>query len=131
MRDRHVIIAGAVLVLAVISGPVWFAKASGANAGGPVLKRPGAERTCVLPTPVMRASHMNLLVTWRDQVVRDGHRTWISPDGKAYTASLTGTCLRCHASRAEFCDRCHAYAGVAPACWTCHLDAAPAARSTP
>ena len=28
--------------------------------------------------------------------------------------SLTGTCLRCHANKAEFCDRCHAYAGVSP-----------------
>jgi hypothetical protein len=36
--------------------------------------------------------------------------------------SLTQTCMRCHESRADFCDRCHAYAGAQPACWGCHVD---------
>jgi hypothetical protein len=67
---------------------------------------------------------MDLLMTWRDDVVRRNVRTWTAPNGKAYTASLSGTCLRCHANKAEFCDRCHTYAGVTPYCWDCHVDPA-------
>jgi hypothetical protein len=49
-------------------------------------------------------------------------RTFTAFDGKSYTMALTQTCLKCHASKADFCDRCHNYAGVAPYCWDCHID---------
>jgi hypothetical protein len=84
-----------------------------------------------MPVEYMRTSHMDLLIDWRDRVVRENVRTWSAPDGRTHPIGLTGTCLRCHASKAEFCDRCHTYAGVAPSCWDCHVDPASLERSTP
>jgi hypothetical protein len=77
----------------------------------------------------MRERHMALLIEWRDAVVRNNVRTYTAPDGRRYTISLTKTCLGCHTSKAEFCDRCHAFSGVSPYCWDCHVDPAVAARS--
>ncbi len=74
---------------------------------------------------------MQVLTEWRDLVVRQGVRSWTSPGGVTYTASLTGTCLRCHGRHADFCDRCHTFAGAAPACWDCHADTPAEGRSTP
>ncbi len=131
MHDRHVILLVLVLFLVLITTPIWYARAAGTTARGPEPKLPELEKACVMPVEYMRTSHMDLLMTWRDQVVRQNLRTWTSPGGKAYTISLTGTCLRCHASKADFCDRCHTYAGVTPYCWDCHVDPAPLHRSRP
>jgi hypothetical protein len=54
--------------------------------------------------------------------VREHNRKFVAFDGKTYTISLTQTCMKCHTSKAEFCDRCHEYAGVTPYCWDCHID---------
>jgi [DsrC]-trisulfide reductase subunit J len=129
MRERHVIVAALVVFIALVTVPFWYARAGGVSAAAPDVKLPEHEKACVMPVDYMRASHMDLLVTWRDQVVRQGARTWTAPDGKAYTASLSGTCLRCHENKAEFCDRCHDYAGVTPSCWNCHVDPAAIKRS--
>ncbi|MCX6543332.1 MAG: sulfate reduction electron transfer complex DsrMKJOP subunit DsrJ [Acidobacteria bacterium] len=131
MRDRAVIIVALACFLVVLSTPVWYARAAGVTAKAPELKRPATEKACVMPVAYMRASHMDLLMTWRDDVVRRNARTWVSPDGKTFTKSLTGTCLRCHANKAEFCDRCHAYSNVTPYCWDCHVDPALIQRSGP
>jgi hypothetical protein len=80
------------------------------------------DKQCVLPTEEMRAYHMQLLIDWRDQVVRTGNRVWTSPSGKNYEPSLSNTCLGCHANKAEFCDQCHNYVAVTPNCWGCHLE---------
>jgi cytochrome c553 len=122
MRDRHVIIAALIVFVALLTFPIWYARAAGTTARGPEPKLPETEKACVMPLEYMRASHMELLLTWRDDVVRRNVRTWTAPDGKSYTTSLSGTCLRCHANKAEFCDRCHTYAGVTPYCWDCHVD---------
>jgi predicted amidophosphoribosyltransferase len=78
---------------------------------------------------------MQLLVEWRESVVRDDQRKFKAPNGKVYEKNLTRTCLeQCHANKREFCDRCHAYAGISgPYCWDCHNDARVmvAARSAP
>ena len=124
MRDRWAILGGLAAVLALLTAPVWVNLTRGAAAAAPALERPAGESACVAPVAFMRASHMQLLAEWRDAVVRRGIRTWTGPDGRVYRISLTGTCLRCHASKARFCDRCHSFAGVAPACWTCHIDPA-------
>jgi hypothetical protein len=67
---------------------------------------------------------MQLLVNWREQVVRQGDRTYRTSDGRVYEISLTGTCImKCHTVKADFCDRCHTYAAVkGPYCWDCHVD---------
>jgi cytochrome c553 len=131
MRERTVIIASLALFLVLLTSPVWYAKAAGTTASPPELKRPATETVCVLPVDQIRASHMTLLVSWRDDVVRRQDRSYVSPDGKTYAKSLTGTCLRCHSNKAEFCDRCHAYANVVPYCWDCHVDPASLQRSRP
>ena len=71
------------------------------------------------PASYMRGSHMQLLIEWRDEAVREGERTLRAFNGKTYDMSLTRTCLtQCHTNRNEFCDRCHDYAGVSdPYCW--------------
>ena len=80
----------------------------------------------------MRNSHMQLLVDWREQVVRDNQRQFTSYTGKVYEKSLTRTCLQCHTNKAEFCDRCHRYAAVSgPYCWDCHNDRQLTASSLP
>jgi hypothetical protein len=79
----------------------------------------------------MRTSHMNLLIGWREQVVRAGARDFTNPGGKHFNMSLTPTCLeQCHGSKADFCDKCHTYAAVSPPCWNCHVDSPPAVRSS-
>ena len=80
------------------------------------------ERKCVMPTDYMRANHMQLLVDWREAVVRDGQREFVNPEGKKFTASLSNTCMECHSNKTQFCDQCHNYVAVTPNCWGCHLD---------
>ncbi len=79
-----------------------------------------AEKECVEDEAWMRRNHMNLLLTWRDEALRDTHRVYVNGEGRRYDVSLIRTCLGCHSNRSEFCDRCHAYAGVQPYCWRCH-----------
>ena len=71
----------------------------------------------------MRRTHMQLLidVARRGGPRRTGASTW-PPTGRQYDKSLTRTCLRCHADKADFCDRCHEYLEVSPHCWECHVD---------
>ncbi len=71
----------------------------------------GGDGKCVEPTDYMRANHMMLLVSARDRIVRGGE--------KLDKYHIEG-CKNCHAKRAEFCDRCHGYAGVKPECFGCH-----------
>ncbi len=121
MRDRLWIIAGLVLFLAAITAPFWYRPAHARDlAKLPELVLPANQRQCVAPVSYMRASHMVLLTNWRQQVVRDGERKYVAFNGRVYQKSLTATCLGCH-NKEQFCDRCHAFAGVSgPYCWNCH-----------
>ncbi len=127
MRDRGLIIGGLILFLGLATFPVWYNLATGATPKGPEPERPAREKSCVAPVAYMRTSHMELLTGWRDQVVREHLRDYVAFDGKTYVKNLTGTCMKCHASKADFCDRCHTFAGVAPYCWDCHVDPKQAA----
>ena len=80
------------------------------------------DRKCVMPKDYMRASHMQMLVDWREAVVRDGQREFVNPEGKKFVASLSNTCLDCHSNKSQFCDQCHNYVAVTPNCFGCHLD---------
>lgn len=122
MRDRGIIVGGLALFLVLITFPMWYNLATGTTSRAPELKRPVEEKNCVAPVEYMRTSHMELLTTWRDQVVRQNVRTFKAFDGTTYTMGLTQTCMKCHTSKADFCDRCHGYAGVTPYCWDCHID---------
>ena len=122
MRDRGLIIGGLILFLGVITLPAWYNLAAGTTPKGPEPKRPAQEKNCVAPVEYMRTSHMDLLLNWRDAVVRQHVRKFVAFDGRTHTMGLTQTCMGCHTSKAEFCDRCHDYAGVSPYCWDCHID---------
>jgi hypothetical protein len=122
MRDRGLILGGLTLFVGLMTSPMWFNLAAGTSPKGPEPKLPTQEKHCVAPVEYMRTSHMNLLASWREEVVRGSGRTFVAFDGTTYTMSLTQTCLKCHGSKADFCDRCHEYAGVTPYCWDCHID---------
>ena len=121
MYDAGKIIIGLVIFICLITFPVWYALSNRSAASGPELEIVTEEENCVEPVPYMRAKHMELLNDWRQSAVREGNRIYTSSDGEEYDMSLTGTCLDCHANKAEFCDRCHDYTGVKPNCWECHI----------
>jgi hypothetical protein len=122
MHDAGKIITGLVIFLAIVISPVLYQTVKGADVGPPELTLPTGTQQCVTETAYMRVLHMDLLNEWRDDAVRTRSRTYIGLGGKEYDKSLTATCMGCHSSRDEFCDRCHAYVGVKPYCWDCHGD---------
>jgi hypothetical protein len=133
MRDRLWILAGLTAFVVFVTIPFWHPLLSPQRvSSGPNLVLPARERQCVAPAAVMRSEHMQLLVNWREDVVRHGAREYVAFNGKTYGKSLSTTCLGCHRKQ-EFCDRCHAYAGVSePYCWTCHSEpGTKIARSMP
>ena len=65
---------------------------------------------------------MQLLMDWRDDVVRSNRRIVTTDDGRSFYKSLSGTCMSCHQDKAGFCDKCHDYVGVTPTCWDCHIE---------
>ena len=124
MRDRPLILVGLLGFVWLFTLPLWHAYAGKYSPTAPDVKLPANEKQCVAPTPYMRDSHMQLLIDWREDVVRNNHRQFTAWNGKVYDKSLTRTCLgQCHTKKDEFCDRCHNYAGVStPYCWDCHHD---------
>ena len=98
-------------------------------AKGPEVELPANAKQCVAPVEYMRTSHMNLLIDWRETVVRAGRRDFTAAGGKHYKMSLTPTCLDMSRRPKDFCDRCHEYAAVSPPCWNCHQDARAVQRS--
>lgn len=135
MRDRSLITVGLLSFIGIVTLPVWYNIAAGTDPSAPALMRPtradasragfgesvAGELNCVAPREQMRASHMQLLGAWRDDVVRRADRQFVAYDGRHYEKNLTGTCLACHGDKAKFCDRCHDYAGVSPGCTDCHV----------
>jgi [DsrC]-trisulfide reductase subunit J len=87
-----------------------------------ILQMPEQERKCVESKAFMRTEHMQLINNWRDSVVRDGYRQYVSETtGKHYNMSLQNECMRCHSNKKKFCDECHNYMAVKPYCWDCHI----------
>ena len=125
-----------VIFLVMITIPLWQNLGKTVAAPAPSLDTPAIkqlaekDKKCVMPTEWMRANHMQMLVDWRDNVVRTKEqqvttsrgREFVAPDGKQYLASLTNTCMECHSNKVEFCDKCHNYVAAAPNCWGCHLE---------
>ena len=120
MYDRGKVLAGLGVFLFLALSPLWYGAV-----GGRLGVRPEVEiyrkGRCVEETSWMRAHHVDLLVRWRDEAVREGAKEWKGADGRVFKISLTGTCLDCHPNKERFCDRCHGYAGVEPNCWQCHV----------
>jgi len=135
MKDRGAIITGLVIFLGLLTFPIWYIIGPGHVGTPPAVELPAGMEHCVLDTQEMRDAHMALLNQWRDEVVRDGERFFTEEDGyyvheslldpahpeRGIEKSLSKTCLGCHTNKAEFCDKCHDYAGVTPYCWDCHV----------
>ncbi|ETR70603.1 MAG: HmeE1 [Candidatus Magnetoglobus multicellularis str. Araruama] len=125
LYDREKVLIGLAIFVAVISFPFWFNMGKAAPA--PELKlsnKAKAAKQCIAPTPYMRAEHMAILDLWRDTVVRDAKRVYSDNNGRQFNMSLsTGedSCMGCHVTKADFCDKCHNYASVRPYCWDCHI----------
>jgi hypothetical protein len=120
MYDAGKVITGLIIFVLLVTSPIWYnLVGKAAPMKDPVL--PKEYKECVLPADEMRAKHMTLLNDWRDDALRRGDRTEFEVDGKKYRKSLQNTCMACHTSKKEFCDRCHDYTSVTPYCWDCHL----------
>ena len=125
MNDRGKIYSGLVAFIFVVTFPFWFNLARGTSGVPPELELPVEETECVESLEVMRSSHMDLLNQWRDSVVRDGKRIYRSTSCRKYEMNLSNTCMGCHVSKVNFCDRCHNYLAVKePYCWDCHVEPA-------
>ncbi len=80
------------------------------------------KKECVESKEYMRAEHMQLLNNWRDAVVRDMYRQYVSmTSGKRFDMSLQNGCMHCHSNKKKFCDQCHNYLAVKPYCFDCHI----------
>ncbi len=127
LYDGGKILIGLIIFVAFATFPFYFnigkvnAKPEPKLDTPTILQMPEQERKCVEPKAVMRTDHMQLLNNWRDSVVRDGNRQYISSTGKHYNMSLQNECMRCHSSKKHFCDECHNYMAVKPYCWNCHI----------
>ena len=119
--DSGKVTVGIVFFLVVVLSPIWYNAFTGKAGYVPELRLPAEEKQCVESAAFMRANHMELLNLWKEMVVRTGERTYKAGDGRTYTMSLAGTCMKCHSNKDEFCDRCHSYADVQPQCWDCHV----------
>ncbi len=129
LYNAKLIVPGLIVFLVLVTLPLWYNMGKAAPApevkiDTPVIKKM-VEKQCILPKLEMRTGHMQLLNDWRTQVVRNGNRVYVAPDGKRYNMSLQNECMRCHSNKSQFCDQCHNYAGLAsastPYCWTCHI----------
>ncbi len=124
MYDRGKITLAIFIFVALATLPFWYGRGRTAAPPSISLDTPEIEslavKQCVETTAYMRSSHMELLESWRDAVVRDGNRLYVNHEGRKYPMSLSGTCLGCHSNKEKFCDRCHASSGVKPGCWSCH-----------
>lgn len=123
MYDTSKIVIGFIVFLTIFTIPFWYSQVTGDADEVPDIQRaPGIGDQCVEDVDYMRAKHMDLLNTWRDDVVRGADREYVSEEyGVTYDKSLTDTCLeQCHTNKSDFCDQCHTYVNVEPGCWECH-----------
>ena len=115
------IIAGLLIFIGLLCAPFALGTTVTKEYKQPELKLPAGEKQCIESKEFMREQHMVLLDQWRDWALRDGKRIYTNHEGKEFVISLQNTCMECHNNKAEFCDKCHADAGVTPYCWDCHI----------
>lgn len=118
MYDAGRILIGLAIFVALFAYP--FYNNLGQAYEEPKLQKAKGE-ACVEDAKWMRANHMQVLNDWRNEVVRYGNRLYVNTNGKEFEASLQNTCMECHVSKAEFCDKCHDANDVTPYCWDCHV----------
>src|SRR5512143_4142814 len=63
------------------------------------------KKECVESKEFMRTEHMQLINLWRDSVVRDMNRQYISTSNhKKFNMSLQNGCMQCHSNKKKFSD---------------------------
>ncbi len=117
MYDSGKIIIGLVIFVGFMTFPIWYTAGKAAPIPQPELPKQGK---CVESKAFMRAAHMQLLLDWRDQALREGNRWYVNKRGEKVWISLQNSCMKCHPNKDKFCDRCHTYVSVKPYCWDCH-----------
>lgn len=124
MSDAKKVFIGLIIFLVLLTFPFWYGKGRAVPSLQLKIDTPEiarlAEKKCLEPTAYMRANHMELIDSWREAVVREGQRYYVTSSGKNVTMSLSQSCLGCHSNKEQFCDACHNYAAVKPNCWSCH-----------
>ena len=124
-KKWSLIIIGLMIFVIGVTFPFWYGKGKFTPAPALSLDTPVIaqmkNKKCVEDTAFMRANHMKMLNAWRDDVVREGRRSYTAKDGRVFEKSLTGTCLSCHSNKKQFCDRCHNYVNAKPSCFDCHV----------
>ncbi|MEW6743545.1 MAG: sulfate reduction electron transfer complex DsrMKJOP subunit DsrJ [Planctomycetota bacterium] len=118
--DKRKVLTGLGIFLVLMLFPIWYSAAAGKISVIPQPKVDDSRGHCVAPRETIRVSHMELLNEWRDAVVREGERFFVTEDNRRFERSLTRTCIGCHTDRKEFCDQCHDYVSVRPNCFDCH-----------
>ncbi|TDT89171.1 sulfate reduction electron transfer complex DsrMKJOP subunit DsrJ [Pseudodesulfovibrio indicus] len=121
MQNGFPIIVGLAIFIGALCAPFVWGKTVTHQYKEPELKMPANEKECIESKEFMRTEHMQLLNDWRDWALRDGKRIYTNHKGKEFVISLQNTCMKCHTSKADFCDKCHNDAGVSPYCWDCHV----------
>ena len=119
MYDGGKIITGLIIFIALVTFPFYTNIGKTSEKPAELAAAPDEKHIGNVPMGNMRAEHMKILDTWRDEVVRGGESVTVF-DGDEYEMSIQNGCLGCHAKQ-EFCDKCHSYAGVKPYCWDCHF----------
>ncbi len=130
MQKRGLIFFLAIAFVAAFSSPFWLNIGKGPYQP-PELTLPQDQKACIEPAEFMRAKHMDLLNTWRDEAIREGKTIYVATDGKKWEISLQNTCMECHVDKAAFCDTCHLTNNVSPSCWTCHIEPEDASENLP
>lgn len=125
MNDKNKIVAGLIIFAAIVTFPFWYNMGKAVPVPEPKLsEKAKAAKVCIEPKEFMKSEHMQVLDVWRDIVVRNANRVYLSSSGKEYNISLSSgeeSCMGCHSDKVEFCDKCHNYASVDPYCWDCHI----------
>ena len=118
MYNAGKVIPGIIILILFFTAPMWL------NLGRleaiPELPVP-KDKKCVESKEFMRAYHMKLLDDWRLKAIRENKYIYINSRGERIRISLQKTCLKCHPSRKQFCDRCHKVVVTHPDCWECHI----------
>ena len=103
MYNAKYIIPGVLIAVVAFTSPFWL------NLGGktyvyPEVALPTGEGKdkCIESKEWMRAEHMALLNTWRDEAIREGKREYVATDGRKWVISLQDTCMACHTNKADF-----------------------------
>ena len=97
MYNKNVVIPGIIIFVGLFTAPFWTNVFSGKHE--PVkLELPkapvkffGEERTnCVEPREWMAANHLDLLISWRDEALRNTKRIYVASDGKKWETASEG-----------------------------------------